>query len=186
MGVQKLLLPYRGQPLIAHVVDELLRSPVEEVVVVVGKEGNSIIDAVADRCVRTVANANPNSEMLHSVRCGLTAIPEEVDAVLVALGDQPGISAGLVAELVRCFGAGPRGIVVPTYRGRRGHPLLFAMRYRQEILGQHEGRGLRGLLETHPQDVHELEVSTDGVLEDIDLPEDYIRAIKRVSREHDP
>jgi molybdenum cofactor cytidylyltransferase len=186
MGAQKLLLPYRGQPLIAHVVDELVGSSVDQVIVVVGKEGRSIVEATAGRPVRIVTNANSDSEMLHSVRCGLSAIPDEADAAMVALGDQPGITSELVTKLVQSFQATPRGIVVPTYKGQRGHPLLFAMRYRREILTSHEGRGLRGLLETHPQDVFEWEAATVGVLEDIDLPQDYARAISRVSKQRDP
>jgi molybdenum cofactor cytidylyltransferase len=186
MGAQKLLLPYRGQPLIAHVVDEVLGSPVDHVIVVTGKEGSSIVEALADRRVHIVANTNPNDEMLHSVRCGLSAIPDEAEAAMVALGDQPGITADIVARLVRSFQATPRGIVVPTHKGQRGHPLLFAMRYRREILASHEGRGLRGLLEAHPQDVRELEFGTVGVLEDIDLPQDYARAIGRVSNQRNP
>ena len=182
MGTQKLLLPFRGQPLIAQVVDELLRSPVDQVFVIVGKKGKPILEAIAGRRVRFVTNRHPEDEMLYSVRCGLTAMPEQSEAVLVALGDQPGITADVVAELIRSFHATGRGIVVPTYKGRRGHPLLFATHYRSEILTRYEGRGLRGLLETHPQDVFELEVTTAGILEDIDLPEDYELAIRRLSK----
>jgi molybdenum cofactor cytidylyltransferase len=184
MGVQKLLLPYRGRPLIAHVVDELLRSPVDPVIVVIGKDGGAIVEAIAGRDVHTVVNTSPKDEMLSSVRCGLTAMPDEADAALVALGDQPEITADVVAELVRSFQATPRGIVVPTHKGRRGHPLLFATHYRCEILTRFEGRGLRGLLESHPHDVFEWQVGTAAVLEDIDLPQDYARAIGRASNEH--
>ena len=182
MGTQKLLLPYGGKPLIAQVVDELLRSPVDQVFVVIGKDGKPILEAIAGRCMHCVTNTQAEDEMLHSVRCGLKAMPEESAAVMVALGDQPGITADVVAELVLSFHATGRGIVVPTFEGKRGHPLLFAMHYRDEILTRHEGRGLRGLLEAHPQDVFELEVATSGVLEDIDLPEDYRRAIARLSK----
>ena len=182
MGTQKLVLPFRGQPLVARVVDELMRSPVDQVFVVVGKDEASITEALANRHVHFVANTHPVDEMLHSVRCGLIAMPEESVAAMVALGDQPAITADVVAELVRSFQNTGRGIVVPTYKGKRGHPLLFAMHYRDEILTRYEGRGLRGLLDTHPQDVFELEVATAGILEDIDLPEDYQRAIARLSR----
>jgi molybdenum cofactor cytidylyltransferase len=182
MGTQKLLLPLQGRPVIVHVVDELLRSPVDRVFVVVGEEGKPIIEAMADRPVHFVTNPFPEGEMLSSVRCGLTAMPGECAAVLVALGDQPGISADVVGELVRSFRSGDRGIVVPTHDGQRGHPLLFAMHYRDEILTGYEDRGLRGLLDAHPQDVLEVEVTTPGILEDIDVPEDYRRAIGRLSK----
>ncbi|MBN2476418.1 MAG: nucleotidyltransferase family protein [Pirellulales bacterium] len=186
MGTQKLLLPFDGRPLIARVVDELLRSPVEEVLVVIGNEGQPIRDAIAGRRVRFVTNTDSEGEMLSSVRCGLMAVPQQSAAVVVALGDQPGVAAEIVAGLVREFRAVGRGIVVPTHRGQRGHPLLFAMSYRDEILTRHEGRGLRGLLDTHPEDVRELPVSAAGILEDIDVPEDYRRAIDRLSNRRDP
>ena len=185
MGTQKLLLPVRGEPMIARVVDELLLGGVDRVFVVTGKASQPILDALAARPVHFVTNPHAEDEMLRSVRCGLTAMPEQTAAAMVALGDQPGITEDVVAELVRCFGTSGRGItgrgiVVPTYRGKRGHPLLFAMHYRDEILTQHDGRGLRGLLDAHPQDVFELEVATSAVLEDVDTPEDYRREIGRL------
>ncbi len=168
--------------MIAHIVDELLCSPVDQVFVVIGKQGKPILETLAGRPVHPVTNTHSEEEMLQSVRLGLRAMPEESAAAMMVLGDQPSITADLVAELVRSFHAARGGIVVPTYKGKRGHPLLFAMHYRDEILTGHEGRGLRGLLEAHPQDVFELEVATAGVLEDIDLPEDYRRAIDRLQR----
>jgi molybdenum cofactor cytidylyltransferase len=164
-------------------VDELLRSPVDRVFVVIGQDGKPILEALAGRRVHVVTNMQAEEEMLRSVRCGLAAMPQESAAAMVALGDQPGITADVAAELVRSFHTTGRGIVVPTYQGRRGHPLLFSMRYRDEILTRHEGRGLRGLLEAHHRDIFELEVAAAGILEDVDLPEDYRRMIGRCSGE---
>jgi len=174
--VQKLLLPLRGQPAIAGIVDEVLRSPVSEVVVVLGHEGERVAQALAGRRVRFVTNPHAEGEMLTSVRCGLAEMPEGCEGVLVVLGDQPAITADVVATLVRAFEAAGRGIIVPTHRGRRGHPLLFAMHYRDEVLTRFDEVGLRGLLAAHPEDVLEIEVAAPGVLEDMDLPEDYRRA----------
>ena len=172
--------------MITRVVDELLRSPVDQVFLVVGRDGQPILEAVAGRRVYSVTNTHDEGEMLHSVRCGLIAMPEESVAAIVALGDQPGITADVVAELVRSFHTAGRGIVVPKYKGKRGHPLLFSMHYRDEILTRYEGKGLRGLFEAHPQDVFELEVAEAGILEDIDLPEDYQRATGRLLRGSGP
>ena len=68
---------------------------------------------------------------------------------------------------------------MPTYNGRRGHPLMFAMRYRDEILNQYDDVGLRGLLHAHPEDVCEVEFPAPNVIDDMDLPEDYEREAKR-------
>jgi molybdenum cofactor cytidylyltransferase len=175
MGVQKLLLPLGGQPVIARIVDKVLRSPVDKVLVVVRQGDESVARALGGRKVRFVANPHAEGEMLSSVRCGLLAVPAEADGVLIVLGDQPGISREVVAELVRTFQAGSRGIVVPTCGGQRGHPLLVATRYRDEILSRYDDTGLRGLLRAYPEDVWEVEVSTPKIFDDMDTPEDYRR-----------
>lgn len=115
-----------------------------------------------------------------SVRCAVVlATGEDCAAVLVVLGDQPGITADVVAILVQAFKASSHGIVVPTYNGRRGHPLLFAMHYREEILSCYRDVGLRGLLYAHPEDVFEVEASAPGVIEDMDVPEDYEQTVTK-------
>jgi molybdenum cofactor cytidylyltransferase len=185
MGTQKVLLPWRGQPLISRVVDELLRSPLGQIIVVVGRDAELIQQALAGRAVTFVANPDPVGDMLSSVRCGLRALPATCEAVLVALGDQPGVTSKLVGELIRAFreptpDVEMRGkqIVVPVHAGRRGHPLLFTARFRDEILTRYDEVGLHGLLTAHPDEVLEVEVSTATELEDMDTPEDYQRQLK--------
>ena len=100
MGSQKLLLGLGGRPVIARIVDEVLRGPVDSVFVVVGPDGGRIAEALADRQIEFVTNTDPESEMLSSIRCGLRALPDDCTAVLVVLGDQPGIRAEAIAALV--------------------------------------------------------------------------------------
>ena len=61
--------------------------------------------------------------------------------------------------------------------GKRGHPILLSTRYRDEIMTSFDDSGLRGLLQSHPDDIFELSVPTPAVLSDIDRPEDYRRAL---------
>ena len=178
MGVQKLLLPVGGKPMIARIVDEVLAGPVDQAFVVIGQDGARVADALSGRGVHFVSNPDVGGEMLSSVRCALGAMPQDTVAALVVLGDQPGITSDVVATLVGAFRSSGRGIVVPTHGGRRGHPLLVAMHYRDEVLSRHDGIGLRGLLQAHPEDVLEVEVPTLAVLEDVDEPGDYSRAAK--------
>jgi len=179
MGVEKLLLPLEGKPLVAHIVDEVLESPVDEVLVVVGSNQAQIEQALSGRRARLIVSPDARGEMLSSVRCGVAAASEECQAALVVLGDQPGISAGLIADLVRAFRSGGKGIVAPAYGGKRGHPILFSMKYRDEVLSSYDDVGLRGLSRAHPGDVLEIPASTADVLEDIDVPEDYRRLLRR-------
>jgi molybdenum cofactor cytidylyltransferase len=177
-GVQKLLLPLGGTTVIGRVVDALLDSDVEQVIVVAGPDG-PLAGALAGRPVTVVRNPDPDADMLSSVRCGLRALPQHCDAVLVALGDQPGLTSVLVNEMLRAFPACGRGILLPTHGGRRGHPLLFSTRYRAEVLTRYEGEGLRGLLRVHPQDVFEMHTPRRAVLDDVDDPADYRRELGR-------
>ncbi len=177
MGVQKLLLPFGGKTVILHIVDQLLTSTVDKVFVVTGHQPERISGELSGRRVSIVNNADYDSGMLSSVRCGLRALPKRCKAVLVAIGDQPSISTDLVDSMIRSFAAGEKKILVPCYEDRRGHPILFAALYREEVLTQYDDVGLRGLLHAHPDEVFELTVSTSGVLSDMDVPQDYRREL---------
>lgn len=182
MGTQKLLLPIAGQPMICRVVDQVLASIIQRVFVVIPAQGQGIAQALADRSVCLVTNPDPDSEMIDSLRCGLLALPSVCETVLVVLGDQPGVAADVMDRLVDAFRAQHRGITLPTFGGKRGHPLMIATRYRDEILTRYSDVGLRGLIRAHPDDVLEVEVATSGILEDTDLPEDYVRIVSSTPR----
>ena len=128
-----------------------------------------------------VPNPDPEGDMLSSVRCGLRALPESCEAVLVALGDQPAINHELIGELIRAFHQRGGGIVVPAHGGRRGHPILFASHFCEEVLSRYDSVGLHGLLDAHPEEVFKVPVSTASILEDMDTPEDYERQKSRIS-----
>jgi len=181
MGVQKLLLDYGGKTVISHIVEQLLDSVIDRVYVVVGHDRHRV--AEESRGVSVVFNEDYRTGMLSSVRCGLRAIPETCRAVLVALGDQPAITSKLVDEMVRAYDATEKGIVVPTYAGRRGHPLIISTRYRDRILTGYDDVGLRGLLREHPGDVLELAVLTHHVCLDMDEPSDYSRAVDALRKD---
>lgn len=181
MGVQKLLLPFGSANVISHVVGQLLHSGVDKTLVVVGHEADKVVKTLSGQAVTIVENPDYASGMLSSVRCGLRALGPQgqagPDAVLVALGDQPAITANLVDCLIQAFTGNRKGIVVPVFGGKRGHPLLFSAHYRHEILTHYGEVGLRGLLHAHPDDVFEVLASTPAVLSDMDYPEDYQREL---------
>ena len=177
MGSQKLLLPFGSSTVIAHIVDQLLRSLVDKVFVVLGHDAERIAEELSGRPINVVPNPNYKTGMLSSVRCGLQALPQQCEAVMVMLGDQPAITSELVDEMVRSFTSADKGILVPLYRGKRGHPILFSEHYRNEILTRYDNVGLRGLLHAHPDDIFELGVSAPRVLSDMDFPEDYRREL---------
>ena len=124
--------------------------------------------------VRVVTNDDFAAGMSASLRAGVEAVDAAADGYLFALGDMPGVTAGLVDLLCRRFNeAGESAILLPVNEGRRGHPVIFASRYRPELLALAGDRGARSVVERHPGCVVEVPVSAAGILADVDTPEEY-------------
>jgi len=183
MGTQKLLLPYAGRTVIGHIVEQVAAAPVGRIIVVTGADFDAVMGALHGRDVTFVRNPAAEAEMLSSVRCGLRGLPESCRAVVVVLGDQPGVYAGLIAALIEAHLESGRGIVVQTFGGRRGHPVLISARYFEDVLTGFDDVGLRGLVRAHPEDVLEVTAGSEAVLMDLDTPEDYRRATGQAQNE---
>jgi molybdenum cofactor cytidylyltransferase len=179
MGAQKLVLPFAGSTVVARVVDAFLGASVDTVVVVIRADDTQIRAALAGRRLVFVENPDGTGDMLSSVRCGLRALPSAAETVVVAPGDQPSLEPGLIRQMLSAFRACGRGILVPVHQGRRGHPLVFGARFREELLTSHEGTGLRGLLQSHPAEIIEWPTPEAAVLEDLDTPKDYQRLVRQ-------
>jgi molybdenum cofactor cytidylyltransferase len=173
MGQSKPLLPYDNTTLVEHLADELVRSRADEVIVVLGHEAERARSVLKGHPVRIVVNECYRDGMLSSVRCGLRALSPEVETVALAPVDQPGLTHMLVDAVLEARRESGKGIAVPLYGGRRGHPLVFAARYIPEILSDFDETGLRGLLPRHADDLLEVGVNDPAVLHDADTPEDY-------------
>ena len=180
MGTAKLLLPFAGSTVIARVVDAFLGAAVDRVTVVVRPEDQQLRGALGDRPVIFAENPDATSDMLSSVRCGLRALPAAATTILVSPGDQPALESDLIRHMLAHHHLSGRNITVPVHAGRRGHPLIFAARFREEILTALDGVGLRGLLEAHADEVAEWPTPDAAVGEDLDTPDDYQRARRRL------
>jgi molybdenum cofactor cytidylyltransferase len=184
MGTQKLLLPWAGKTVIAHIVDETLAAGIDRVLVVVSSDADRIAQALASRPVTFVTNPNPEGDMLSSIRCGLRALPSDCEAALVVLGDQPRIDAELIKRVLRAKETSGRGIALPIADGKRGHPIAVAAQYFPEVLSKFDGVGLHGLVDAHPNDLVTWPITESLLLADMDFPEDYER--HRAAQEKQP
>jgi molybdenum cofactor cytidylyltransferase len=176
MGGQKLLMPLGGSIMAARVVDAYLNAPVDSVHVVLSNTNRMITDALGKRPVRYAINENVDSDMLGSVRCGLRSLPPQTTAVFISPGDQPSLESSTIQQMIEVFSKSQKKIIVPIYSGTRGHPLLFASCFINDILTSFDNVGLRGLLASHPDDLFEWTAPNSIVLEDVDTPEDFQRA----------
>ncbi len=177
MGKPKLLLPFGNTTIIGRIIDTLIEARVDEILVVAGHVVDALAHALQSKPVRVVVNPAYREGMLSSVRAGLREVHPETDAMLLVLGDQPSIQVSWIEALVHSHHQRGGGIHVPIFQGRRGHPLLIDASFRDDILNGFDDVGLRGLLYAHPAAVHEVPLPDPGVLDDIDTPDDYARAI---------
>jgi molybdenum cofactor cytidylyltransferase len=170
MGDQnKLVVDVFGTPMIARVVDALLGSSVERVVVVTGHERERVEAALAGRGLTFVHNPDYATGMSTSLRAGVRALGPEVDAALVCLGDMPWIAPAHVDALIDAFQpVEGREICVPVYQGKRGNPVLFAARFFDEMSQLEGDVGARALIDAHAEVVFQVPVDQSGVLVDVD------------------
>jgi molybdenum cofactor cytidylyltransferase len=179
MGTQKLLLPFGETTVIETIVRTALDSSVDETMVVLGAEREKVRSVLQSYPLTFAVNENYRSGMLSSVQAGFEALPGGAEAAVVMLGDQPGIAPEVVDGLVHGYRESGRGIVVPVYGGRRGHPVLIDVGYRSEILGLDPAIGLKQLVRAHAEDILEVPAESASVLEDMDRPQDYKAATGR-------
>ncbi len=176
MGTQKMLLPFGESTIIETVIDHVLNSNVESVLVVVGANHENIREVVDVLPVDVCYNENHESGMLSSVLCGFNALPEDTGTALIFLGDQPGIPPLVTNTVIDAYNNSLHGIVIPVYNHRRGHPLLVDFKYKREIEKLDFESGLRSLMHHFPNDVLEVDVNEPGILMDIDNKDDYYKA----------
>jgi len=183
MGAPKLLLPFGDKTIIEHIVDNINQSKADKILVVLGSHREEILSKMADRPVLTVVNHRYREGMLSSIQTGFEALPKDTAAALVCLGDQPLIPFSVIDALIEVFQKTKRGIVLPVYQKKRGHPILIDLKHKQEVLNLSPDLGLRALVHNHPQDVQEVEVDTPHILKDIDYPEDYLSELGKKEQE---
>jgi molybdenum cofactor cytidylyltransferase len=164
-----------------------------DLIVVVGGNRAEIEPALASSPVRIVENPDPGGGMLSSVQIGVAAMPREAGRFVIALADQPRIRPEEITRLLEvwqgqavgrrlreaCVGGvheprpQGRGIALPTHGGKRGHPIVFDARYREEILSLGPEATLRDVIHRHLDDVVEVEFASDAFVRDIDTQEQY-------------
>ncbi len=174
-GQPKQLLPWSGTTLLGQVVDRALAAgSIDEVIVVVGCEGERVAAAVSDRPVRVVVNEAWAEGQSSSVRAGLAALPTGVSAALFLLGDQPEVTLEVIEALVQRHRQTLAPIVVPCYRGQRNNPVLFDRAAFAELGRLRGDVGGRVLIERFQQSVESVAFDAPPPF-DIDTPEDYRR-----------
>ena len=177
-GAQKLLAPFGTSTVVRTVVDTIRAAGLDYVVVVGGPGGEAVRAAVGGPPVVWIENPEPDRGLSSSVVTGLAALPPNVGAALVVLGDQPTVSVQVVERVVSAWRLGGGPVVAPLYRGLRGNPVLFdSMMFEAlgALVGEH---GARDLIASDPSRVTMVDVAEPPPM-DIDTPGDYDELLRR-------
>ncbi|MCH8916967.1 MAG: nucleotidyltransferase family protein [Alphaproteobacteria bacterium] len=172
-ATNKLLAPIGGIPMVARALARITGSNAFPIIVVTGHQSAEVCAALAGQGVEFAHNADFAQGMAGSIIAGIKALPGDVAAALICLGDMPAIKAAEIDLLIAAFDAqGGAAICVPKAGGRRGNPVLFARRFFPELLALTGDSGAKTVIAAHPELVAEIAMAGTGTLVDLDTSED--------------
>jgi molybdenum cofactor cytidylyltransferase len=174
-GSMKLLADVEGEPLLNHTLRALVEAGITKIVVVLAP-GASLEPAAGLRhpAVRQVVNPDPSRGMFSSIQRGLAEAGAATTLVLPA--DMPFVRAGTVRQVARASDESRR-VVVPAYRGRRGHPVAIPGRLVASLLASDPSATLKDALAAAAEEALQIEVEDEGVVRDVDTTEDLNRGV---------
>lgn len=177
-SINKLLAAVGDRPMLRWVVEAAIGSRAAPVVVVTGHERERVEAALAGLEVTFAHNPDYAVGLSTSLRAGLRALPEDADGVLVCLADMPRVTSAHLDRLIAAFDpAEGRSIVVPTVRGKRGNPVLWARAFFEPILQLEGDVGARHLIGEHQEQVVEVAMEDDAALTDVDTEDALARLV---------
>ncbi len=176
MRREKILLRFGASTVLEAVLDKLAGAGVVEVVVVLRRDLAPAAELARRHHAHVVFNERPDESMLVSMRLGLDALSDGVDAFFFWPCDHPAVAPPTLQALAAA--ADRLHAVIPRHHGRRGHPVVVGADLRAAIASIPEGQGLRHLWRMRPEAVREIDVEDPGILVDLDTPEDYDRLMK--------
>jgi len=179
MGTPKALLPYQDGTFLEHLLSVTSHPRIGWRRVVLGADAAAIAEGVKLPADEVVINENWEDGQLSSIQCGLRSLPQGTEGMLLCLIDHPLISRELTGALVERFYESGKPIVLPVYKGRRGHPVIFAARLYQELLSAPLKIGARAVVWTHSDEVCEMETSEEGCVLNLNNPDALAKARKR-------
>jgi molybdenum cofactor cytidylyltransferase len=182
MGRPKLLLPLGASTVIARMLSALKCPEVAATFVVIRPDDEPLRRAVTECGATPLQPDVPPPEMRQRVEHALRHIearlqPRADDGWLLVPADHPLLDPAVVTQMITEWRRSPGKIVVPAYRGRRGHPTLFPFRLAAAVFNLPADQGLNSLLRAHAAGIVQIDTDSPAVVADLDTPEDYARLV---------
>jgi molybdenum cofactor cytidylyltransferase len=174
MGTDKALLTYRGRTFLEHILATLHEAGLKQLTVVLGHHAEEIQRAAKLTETEVVVNQDYRRGQTSSLQAGLRALDQPANqAVVLCLVDHPAVSTHVIRKLVAAFEQSAAPVVIPTYQGQRGHPVLISRALFAELLALSANEGANTVVREHRHSTQFVEVDDPGVLVDVDDPNSY-------------
>jgi molybdenum cofactor cytidylyltransferase len=186
MGAYKPLLPFGDKTVIESCVKFLMDGGVDSIIVVGGDRVEDLRIQLAHLPVTFAENPPAGSEMGVSIIRGVEKLLPDADAVFVALVDQPAIPSDVVRFMISERARTGALLLVPGHNGRRGHPVMIDLRYRNQLLTLDPKRGLRAFFEAHSEAIKVVSIDSPYIARDMDTWDDYLALYRDVFNSEPP
>jgi molybdenum cofactor cytidylyltransferase len=173
MGKLKPLLRFKDQTFLEHIISVLKNCDVDKITVVLGAGADKIKQSADLLGTNIVINKDYQKGQLSSLIAAIKQIPQDTQAILLCLVDNPFITEEVINKIVRKFKETNSPIIVPVFDKKRGHPTLFSKSLFNELLNAPQDKGARHVLYSNEDKVLEIEVSERGILIGINTEDDY-------------
>ncbi len=173
MGKLKPLLKFNDKTFLEQIISILKVSDIDRITIVLGAKADMIKNSVDLSGTNIVINKDYQKGQLSSLIAAIVDTPQETDAILVCLVDNPFITKEVINKIIAKFKETNNPIVVPVFNRKRGHPTLFSRTLFSELVNAPKDQGARYILHSNAEKVLELETSESTILRGIDTPEDY-------------
>jgi molybdenum cofactor cytidylyltransferase len=178
MGSPKALVSFRGRTFLEHLLEVTRHPKISVRRVVLGPDAEAIAKAVPLNSEEVVINLDWELGQLSSIHVALRSLPVGTDGMLLSLIDHPLITPALVGELIEEFYRSRAPIVIPTFQGRRGHPVIFSASLYGELSAAPMDVGARAVVWAHRGEVREYESAEEGCVLNLNDPEAFARMNK--------
>lgn len=182
MGAFKPLLPFGETTVLERNIDLFRGAGIQDIRVVIGHKSSELLPLLERLDVTPLPNERYQEGMFSSVLTAAESLKAGSGAFFLLPVDIPLVSRETVELLARTYESSEKGILYPTFQGTRGHPPLISMAYREAVLSWHGNGGLKEMLMQYETDSAMVETGDEGVLLDMDTPEDYERLQKSLQR----
>lgn len=180
MGSPKALLPWGAHTFLEHLLQVSRQPEVGWTRIVLGAHTDEIRRALSLDPASIVVNPNWQQGQLSSIQAAIRSLPKgETSGVMLFLVDHPLVSAALIGQLIKQFNDSSRPIVLPTFQGKRGHPVIFAQRLYGELLAAPADQGARAVVWAHAAEVLEVPTDEEGIVLNLNDPDTLRKALDR-------